>query len=325
MRYGICTIVVMGCAMASHGATSNTLNLVDDGFRFGLGQILKLPQQSLSPRLHNQGGRDFQIQRVTGFAPHLPGDPAQWSSHPERMSLTQQWWYYRANGDTREYGLVNQASYTQVSNNTAEIVYNEPVNDGGTPQALRFTLTYRLDGNIAQTSALVTADWTIENTSGVEQSVEFFCMADPNPGGSSSPIDQWSYTPYATHAEFRINDAADIQDVYMTFGSLGDADSQLDRWASTSNGSNSVGSTFIFNRFTDTAVDVLSNERSTSSPLTTDSSGFAGSMQWSLTIPAGGSVSGTMYMGYNATIPAPGATAVLLAGGLFASRRRRKC
>jgi hypothetical protein len=102
--------------------------------------------------------------------------------------LFQNWFWYRAEGDTREYALSNQIAGT-ASGNRARLVYSEPSDNGATPNALRIELEYTLT-DLASTGyprALLVIGFRLRNMTDSALSVQFFSYNDldlsSSPGG----------------------------------------------------------------------------------------------------------------------------------------------
>jgi hypothetical protein len=93
--------------------------------------------------------------------------------------LIQDWWWYRSSSNvagTREFGLSNQTSFTQVSPRRINMTYREPTGD--VPNALEFQFDYTLSARDARNANLAIV-WTIKNLLNQEQAVTFYSFFDP--------------------------------------------------------------------------------------------------------------------------------------------------
>ena len=100
--------------------------------------------------------------------------------------LFQNWFWYRAEGDTREYALSNQISAT-ASGNRARLVYSEPSDNGATPNALRIELEYTVT-DLASTGyprALLVIGFRLQNMTNSSLSVQLFSYNDLDLNGSA--------------------------------------------------------------------------------------------------------------------------------------------
>ncbi len=215
----------------------------------------------------------------------------------------QNWWWYRGEGDTREYALSNQTAGTS-SGNTAQLTYLEPV--AGVADAVEFTLNYQLQG-VSSTEAIIQIDWTATNMTGSALGLDFFPYVDADLNG------------------FAGDDSAEL----IAFGpSLGhirvtdDVVGQMNLIAENVEGMELVGweiASFPVarNKLADPDIDDLANTGSPFGP-----GDFASAFQHHAVLDAFGTVSGTLTK--HIIIPTPGTLVVLVMGLIPAVRRRRR-
>ena len=293
------------CAAAS--AQTSYLSLWDHNFRYQVAQITPSGNGSRTNTTMGSGTEIFPTESwPTGYAPQV--DPANhtWAGDDnQRWSCTQHWWWYRGSpGDTREYSVSNQTSYVQNSPGQLTMTYAEPV--GATANALLFTFVYTLTGEAAgPDTAVLTVDFTIQNTSASTLSATLFNFINLNagglqyPGGASAVSDDpWSYQSSAGYSEFRVNQSVTLATPFLTFGALGDTAVQNDRWGGT-------GSSPAFSRvsFGNTTIQDMPRLNSESSPMSATGAEWSGGIEWTRSLAPGASFVGKVYVGYNTTAP----------------------
>lgn len=92
------------------------------------------------------------------------------------QSPVQNWWWYRAGEDSREFALSNQVSFEQLNPNFVTLTYDEPVTGVG-DDTLRFVLSYELTQLDAITARLFIG-FGITNLSAVPIQLSFFSYFD---------------------------------------------------------------------------------------------------------------------------------------------------
>jgi hypothetical protein len=296
-------------------AQEPTLSLWDGNFRYQINAIIPYDTAHRTntnmgsiTRLYTPPGGQTQTWR-TGFGPEPDQNDRTWSqdTYGANWSCTQHWWWYRATpGDTREYSVSNQTSFTQNSPGQATIVYSEPV--GTIPNALQITFVYTLTGEIAgPDTAVVTIDITIQNTSTVTLTPALFSWINLNAGGMQYQVpggaqafndDVWSYQSYADHSEYRVNQSVTLSTPYLTFGSVGDTSVQNDRW-----GGAGSGPQFLRTAFANTTIQDMPRLNSESMPLTTTGIEWSGGIEWIRTLAPGASFTTRAFVGYNTSAP----------------------
>jgi hypothetical protein len=216
--------------------------------------------------------------------------------------LFQNWWWYRSNNDSREFALSNQVSGIQLSPSSAFLRYSEP--SGTIANAIQFDLTYTLN-QITTTSAAVTINWGITNTSNVPLTISFFSYTDFDVVTGTNFA---TYSNNGTTAAMRVDQTSSLN---TNFASVA-ADLRLpDAWQMSTFSGLRAG-------LADTAITNLTNA---ATPLPGD---FTGAFQFNvIELAPGANIGGRVTKGYNFVIPAPGALALLGLSGLVAGRRRR--
>ncbi|HYD01389.1 MAG TPA: GC-type dockerin domain-anchored protein [Phycisphaerales bacterium] len=296
---------VTGTAAAASAQTSY-LSLWDSNFRYQVAQITPSGNGSRTNTTMGSGTQIFPTESwPTGYAPQTDPNNHTWvGNESPRWACTQHWWWYRGSGDTREYSVSNQTSYVQHSPGRLTMTYSEPV--GGTANALLFTFVYTLTGEAAgPDTAVLTVDFTIQNTSASTLSATLFNFINLNAGGLQYPDgtpahsdDPWSYQSFAGYSEYRVNQSVTTAAPFLTFGALGDATVQNDRWGGT-------GSSPAFSRvsFGNTTIQEMPRLNSESSPMSATGTEWSGGIQWTRSLEPGAVFSGTVYVGYNTTAP----------------------
>lgn len=287
MRNALGVLAAVGLASAAGAQTLTSFVLNDGSFRYSESAIT-----GSSTRTGTGGGfANFGFASGTGST--VTGD-----------YLFQNWWWYRSQGDTREFALSNQTSGIQISPNTVALIYDEPIGGVTTAPGLRFSLVYTLN-QISPTQAAVTINWNIENRTQQEQSVAFFSYTDADVLTASD--DDASYNSAPGLNFFRVNASTANTSDFFSVGS----DLRLnDLFKQGAFSGTRLG-------LADTSVTNMDNTPAT---FVGD---WTGVLQWNLLIPAGESLGGRVTKGYNYVVPAPGALALLGLGGLIAGRRRR--
>lgn len=225
------------------------------------------------------------------------------------------WWWYRANNDTRERALAAptaaQAAVTKSTNGTSGVTYsNIQPETSGVNVDLRFTLSFQvvdLDGPGGNQGTMFTSLTVQNNGSAAAVNVNLYHYFDYFFTGEDAG-DQANNTGVSGDTRFiSIIDSTDT--TVPSFGSMYHAGVGASAYT--------VGSfTVVGGQMGDTNIDNFSD---LNSALTAGDQ--TGVMQWSFgDIPAGGSA---MALASVTIIPAPGAAALLGLGGLIAGRRRR--
>lgn len=101
--------------------------------------------------------------------------------------MFQCFFWYRANGDTREYAMSN-LTFASLGMNTTITNYLEPINNGNTPGALLFSFTYRLSDlttAIGQPRAMLRIDVIVSNETAGPVTVNLFHYNDMDLNASS--------------------------------------------------------------------------------------------------------------------------------------------
>lgn len=221
--------------------------------------------------------------------------------------LYQNWWWYRSQGDTREFALTNQTFGMQLGANSAFLRYVEPIGGSSTNGTLTFEFTYTLN-QITPTSAAVTINWSIINNSQSAQDVSFFAYSDSDVLSSSSNDGTYNTNPGVNF--YRNNASTSNSSQFFTMG----ADLRLnDHWTIGGFSSSRLG-------LADASVTTLPD---------IDTLGAAGdnaaAFEFDFSrIAAGATVGGRITKGYNyVPVPTPGTLALMGLGGLAVARRRR--
>jgi hypothetical protein len=213
--------------------------------------------------------------------------------------MFQNWWWYRMNGQGREFQLNNQVLFQQSSPSAARLVYRQEdvIFD------FDYTLT-QLTGELAQ----VQIGFKIENLGTGPREVNFY-----------------SYT------DFDVNQTAGNDHATFTAPNLMRVtDGNTPAWATlTASGTNLVGWEMaswpgLRNKLTNSVPDNLANGTSPFGP-----ADWSGAFEWRANLAAQGGF-GNQFVGslvktiYN-PVPEPGTMLALTAGlGLLVSRRRNK-
>jgi len=221
----------------------------------------------------------------------------------------QNWWYYRVQGDTREYPFGNYArsaggsvasTQNQYIGNTASVAWT----DTNAAAAVRFTANYVTTLTHTGTNAATIAQsFQINNPGASALNITLFNYADLQANGPAA-----SDTDTVTANTGTITDTdGPVRVVHSVTGTVAANAFQVAQWPG------------IINFLTDANVNNLDNSGSS---FFGDESG---AFQWNLTVPGGGSVT----VGANISIsPVPEPGTLLLTGavavGVTAWRRRRR-
>jgi hypothetical protein len=291
-------VVAIALTGAAAQAQTNYLSVYDAGLRYQVANITPGGGAFVRTSGGMGSGGVFPVPDgyPTGFGPCAANDLTFISENNSGMywSLLQHWWWYRGTGDTREYALSNQTAYQQLGPARVAVTYSEPV--ASVANALRFDLVYTIDGESAgPDTAYVTVAYTVTNTSNVAQNVALFSHTDLTAGGLSSTNDQWTYTSFPAYSEFRANYSLTQTYPFLTTGALGSVSSQNTRW-----GSNLTSPTFARTRLSGSSINDANNLNSTSYVSATEGS-WNGAIEFQWTLNPGAAVSGTVYVGYNAS------------------------
>ena len=213
----------------------------------------------------------------------------------------QNWWWYRGEGDSREFALSNQTAGV-AAGNTALLTYLEPV--AGVADAVEFTLNYQLQG-VSSTEAIIRIDWSVTNKTGDPLEIDFFAYMDVDLNG------------------FAGDDSADLIDFGPSLGQIQVTDGalQMDLISDIVQGIELTGWEIdafpvARNKLADPDLDDLTNSGSPFGP-----GDFAGAFQHTTVLTAFDSAYGSLIK--HIVIPTPG-TLVVLVMGLIPARRRRR-
>lgn len=138
------------------------------------------------------GACTFSLANLMGERSTSNGGLADLRAGPSEQ-LFQNWFWYRATGDTREYALANQFQ-AQVSGSHARLTYLEPTGDGASANALLFDLEYTVTDLSADrgaeppacTRCAVAIAASVRNRSAAPVSVELFSYNDMDLNNGSS-------------------------------------------------------------------------------------------------------------------------------------------
>jgi hypothetical protein len=97
--------------------------------------------------------------------------------------FTQNWWWYRVDGDQREYALTNQTTFLQIAPNRIGMEYSEKAQGLGINNAVLFGFDYRLDASNPN-RPFVIIDVVVKNTTDQNRTVNFFSYFDPSLNGT---------------------------------------------------------------------------------------------------------------------------------------------
>ena len=272
---GLSALVLLPASVAAAG-TINSFTLTDNGWTFAEQNII-----------------DVSTSSFAGFADLFFGDG------PDHFY--QNWWWFRGQGDSREFALSNQTSGVAVGN-TATLTYLEPV--AGIPGAVEFTLNYQLQG-LSPTEAIIRIDWTVTNKTGDELGIDFFAYTDVDLDGVAGDDNAALIAFGPSFGQIRVTDGAGHMDL-ITDSFQGIA---LTGWEINSFPG-------VRNKLADPVLDDLANSGSPFGP-----GDFAGAFQHTTVLAPFGVVSGTLTK--HIVIPTPGSLVVLVLGLIPARRRRR--
>ncbi len=274
---GLSALVLLPAIFAAAG-TINSFTLTDNGWTYAEQNIINVSTSSFAGLADlfflNGGGPDH---------------------------FYQNWWWYRGQGDSREFALSNQTSGVAGSN-TALLTYLEPV--AGIPDAVEFTLNYQLQG-LSPTEAIIRIDWSVTNKTGDELGIDFFAYMDADLDGvaGDDSAELIAFGPSFGH--IRVTDGAGqmdlISDIVQGIELTG---WEIDAWP------------VVRNKLADPDIDDLANSGSPFGP-----SDFAGAFQHTTVLAPFDSAYGTLTK--HIVIPTPGSLVVLVLGLIPARRRRR--
>lgn len=223
------------------------------------------------------------------------------------------WWWYRANGDTRERALsvptAQQAAVVKTLTGTNQVDYtNIQPEATGNNAGLRFSMTWSVldtDGAGGNQGRVLSTLTVINTAATAATAVNLFSYVDYFFAGQ----DANDFVAAGGAGFDGTGRFINVQDsVISTFGTM-----QHYGAGATAFGVGPFSA--VGGQLGDTSVDDFTNFNNAITP-----ADISGVLQWSFgDIPAGGSASATMTL----AIPAPGALALLGLGGLVAGRRRR--
>lgn len=297
-KIALLTFVGMAAATAAaHAQTLGQFTLNDGAFRYNE-RVLTLT----SNRTGTGGGSaDFGFASGAATATSIASD-----------YLFQNWWWYRGPGDTREYGLSTQVAGIQLSPSSVFLRYEERVNNATPGAGLRFELTYTLN-QITPTSAAVTINWSVTNLTGQDVDMSMFSYTDYDV--LTAGDDFYSRTAGTGYDSIRADNTTTDN---ARFASVGADLRTPDAWQVGAFSGTGSPRTALSNA----NVDNLGN-----AILGVNPGDEAGAFQWNLRLTPAGTVGSTLggrvTKGYNYSIPAPGALALVGLGGLIVGRRRR--
>ncbi len=187
--------------------------------------------------------------------------------------LFQNWFWYRAGADTREYALSNQVVGSAFGNR-ARLVYQEPSNDGATANALRVEIEYTVSDLTSvgrPDTAEVVVAFKVQNLTANTLVVQFFNYNDLDLGATA--------TGDSATAGGALNHIQMITDSATTTST-----SAVYKASSTNLGAFQIGAfASIRTNLADTDLDNLS---SSGSPFVGD---YTGAFQWGVSLAAAGS------------------------------------
>ncbi len=185
--------------------------------------------------------------------------------------LFQNWFWFRATGDSRERALSNQIQGS-ASGNSARLVYAEASNDGANPDALIVELNYTIHdlSNGGAPRALLVIAFKVQHLQGGNLNVQFFNYNDVEAGGDISDD-----TAVVTGADEQTQLIVD-----------GVGDTRVDYSCSATNHINYEIGAFpnIRNQLTDANIDNLGDTGSPFGP-----GDYTGANQWGTTLGSNGS------------------------------------
>jgi uncharacterized protein (TIGR03382 family) len=256
---------------------------------------------------------------TTGGAAGITGDFRTTGATGTDHAFTN-WWWYRANGDTRERALAAPSS-TQAavvrSNTASSVEYSniQPELAGTANAGLRFTLSYRvqdLDGPGGNSGRMITSLTVLNTGSTVATNVNLYHYFDyfftGEDGGDQALAGNTGVSGSTRY--IGITDATDLTN--PSFNNLLHEGFGANAYT--------VGSfSVVGGQMGDSNVDNFSDLNSALLP--GDQSGV---FQWVFgDIAPGASATATAQVTINTIIPAPGSLALLGMGGLIVGRRRR--
>lgn len=287
---------VAAAAAVAEAQTLTTLILNDGLYRYSEGGLT-----ATANRTGTGGGSaaNFGLANTIATASTVTSD-----------YLFQNWWWYRSQGDTREFALTNQTFGTQLGANSAFLRYVEPIGGSSTNGTLTFEFTYTLN-QLTPTSAAVTINWSIINNSQSAQDVSFFAYSDSDVLSAGGNDGSYNTSPGVNF--YRNNASTSNSSQFFTMG----ADLRLnDHWQIGPFSGTTAPRTLLSDALVTSLGDI-------------DTLGAAGdnaaAFQFDFSrIAAGGTVGGRITKGYNyIPVPTPGTLALMGLGGLAVARRRR--
>lgn len=299
MNRKLALVAFAGVAAAAAVAEAQTLTtlILNDG-------LYRYSEQGLTATT-NRNGTGGGFAANFGLANTIATSSAVTADY-----LYQNWWWYRSQGDSREFGLTNQTFGMQLGANSAFLRYVEPIGGSPTIGTLTFEFTYTLN-QITPTSAAVTINWSIINNSQSAQDVSFFAYSDSDVSPLGSNDGTYNTSPGVNF--YRNNASTSNSSQFFTMG----ADLRLnDHWQIGP----FSGATAPRTALGDGLVTTLSDTDHLSG-----AGDNAAAFQFDFSrIAAGGTVGGRITKGYNyIPVPTPGTLALMGLGGLAVARRRR--
>lgn len=226
----------------------------------------------------SDGSVDFSLNGLTGNRTNGSGGGGNLHTSNGTVMvdhLFQNWFWYRASGDSREYSLSNQVFGT-ATGNRCRLVYQEPSNNGATANALRVEIEYTVSDltpvNRPDTVELVVA-FKIQNLTASSLTVQFFNYNDFDLNGGGGG-DSAHVAGSSNHIQI-VTDAGAANTLPA---------SAVYKCSGTNHSSYQIGVySSIRDQLTDTGIDNLTNSGSPFGP-----GDYTGANQWGVALAAAG-------------------------------------